>query len=481
MKKTFVLLTEATLSSEKATLNFGSDNDVVVPLAVVERIYQYDKSPEKARIASKFVNYISMFSMKDLLSSKGVKQSNGSSLRIVDCATISREVNALHNVTELYKRAFQVCLDLSKSSKYPVVLISQNPSVRLKAQKLGITSQEFKDEIFPLPRDQYKGRAEVFAAKSAIDKLYTDRALPINAIYQYNKIAWHENMFVTISSEGSSAIARYTDGMLVPLMYQDNAVFKPENAEQKMFMECLMAPPDIAPLVIVKGGAGTGKTYCALAAALHCLTSCGPLSRYEQILVSAPAVTIDEDLGFLPGGIGAKISPYINGVNNNLVEIFKHSGKEFKIEKDDDDDADADTEKEKGKGKIKVREKDKDKVTIMDCRESVSALFRQGLVSIQAIGFLRGSSIVNTFYFIDEVQNIKPEIMKDIITRLARGSKLVLAGDPTQVNTPGLNERRNGLVYASEKFKDISKCWQIELDSKKTVRSELAMIAQEIL
>ena len=169
MKKTFVLLTEATLSSEKATLNFGSDNDVVIPLAVVERIYQYDKSPEKARIASKFVNYISTFSMKDLLSSKGVKQSNGSSLRIVDCESISPEVNSLYNMTELYKRSFQVCLDLINSTKYPVVLISQNPGVRLKAEKLGIKSQEFKDEIFPLPQDQYKGRIEAFATKSAID------------------------------------------------------------------------------------------------------------------------------------------------------------------------------------------------------------------------------------------------------------------------------------------------------------------------
>ena len=455
MKKTFVLLTEATLSSEKSTLNFGSDNDIVVPLAVLERIYRYDKSPEKAKIASKFVDYISTLSMKDLLSSKGVKQSNGSSLRIVDCATISREVNALHNVTELYKRAFQVCLDLSKSSKYPVVLISQNPSVRLKAQKLGITSQEFKDEIFPLPRDQYKGRAEVFAAKSAIDKLYTDRALPINAIYQYNKIAWHENMFVTISSEGSSTIARYTDGKLLPLMYQDNKAFKPENAEQKMFMECLLAPPDIAPLVIVKGGAGTGKTYCALAAALHSLASYGPVSTYEQILVGAPTVTIDEDLGYLPGDINDKVSPYINGVQNNLIEIFKQNGENITG--------------------------GKEKVTKKECKETVNQQFERRLIEIQAIGFLRGSSIANTFYFLDEVQNVKPEIMKDIITRLARGSKLVLAGDPTQVNTPGLNERRNGLVYASEKFKDISKCWQIELDSKKTVRSELAMIAQEIL
>lgn len=455
MKKTFVLLTEATLSSEKATLNFGSDNDIVVPLAVVERIYRYDKSPEKAKIASKFVDYISTFSMKDLLSSKGVKQSNGSSLRIVDCETISPEVNSLHNMTELYKRAFQVCLNLAKSSKYPVVLISQNPSVRLKAEKLGIKSQEFKDEIFPLPRDQYKGRAEVFAAKSAIDKLYADRSLSINAIYQYNNIAWHENMFVTISSEGSSTIARYTDGKLVPLMYQDNKAFKPDNAEQKMFMECLLAPPDIAPLVIVKGGAGTGKTYCALAAALHSLASYGPVSTYEQILVGAPTVTIDEDLGYLPGDINDKVSPYINGVQNNLIEIFKQNGENITG--------------------------GKEKVTKKECKETVNMLFEKSLIEIQAIGFLRGSSIANTFYFLDEVQNIKPEIMKDIITRLARGSKLVLAGDPTQVNTPGLNERRNGLVYASEKFKDISRCWQIELDSKKTVRSELAMIAQEIL
>lgn len=409
MKKTFVLLTEATLSSEKSTLNFGGDNDIVIPLAVVERIYQYDKSPEKAKIASKFVDYISTFSMKDLISNKGVKQSNGSYLRILDCGVISSQVNELHNVSDLYKRSFQVCLDLVESSKdSQVILISQNPSVRLKAQKLGIKSQEFKDEIFPLPRDQYKGRVSVFSTKSSIDKLY-----------------------------------------------QDLKAFKPENAEQKMLMECLLAPPEIAPLVIVKGGAGTGKTYCALAAALHNLASYGPISTYEQILVGAPTVTIDEDLGYLPGDIDDKVGPYINGVQNNLIEIFKNNAAAIT------------------NGKEKVSKK--------ECKASVIELFDRQFIQIQAIGFLRGSSIANTFYFLDEVQNVKPEIMKDIITRLARGSKLILAGDPTQVNAPGLNERRNGLVYASEKFKDIARCWQIELDSQKTIRSELAKIAQEIL
>ncbi len=178
MKKTFVLLTEATLSCEKSTLNFGGDNNIVIPLAVVERIYHYDKSPEKAKIASQFVDYISTFSMKDLISNKGVKQSNGSYLRILDCGAISSQVNELHNVNDLYKRSFQVCLDLAESSKdSQVILISQNPSVRLKAQKLGIKSQEFKDEIFPLPRDQYKGRVNVFSTKSSIDKLYQEKSI----------------------------------------------------------------------------------------------------------------------------------------------------------------------------------------------------------------------------------------------------------------------------------------------------------------
>ena len=238
-------------------------------------------------------------------------------------------------------------------------------------------------------------------------------------------------------------------------MYQDLKAFKPENAEQKMLMECLLAPPEIAPLVIVKGGAGTGKTYCALAAALHNLASYGPISTYEQILVGAPTVTIDEDLGYLPGDIDDKVGPYINGVQNNLIEIFKNNG----------------TAITGGREKVSKKE----------CKASVIELFDRQFIQIQAIGFLRGSSIANTFYFLDEVQNVKPEIMKDIITRLARGSKLILAGDPTQVNAPGLNERRNGLVYASEKFKDIARCWQIELDSQKTIRSELAKIAQEIL
>lgn len=459
MKKTFVLLTEATLSSEKATLNFGGDNNIVIPLAVVERLYQYDKSPEKAKIASKFVDYISSFPMRNLLSEDGVVQSNGSHLRIMDCNSISSKVNELHNVTDLYKRSFQVCLDLAeKPGSAPVVLISQNPAVRLKAQKLGIKSQEFKDEIYPLPRDQYKGRVDVFTSKASIDRLYAEKSLPVNAIYQHNKIAWHENEFVVLNSEGSSTIARYTEGKLVPLMYQDPQAFHPENAEQKMLMECLLAPPEIAPLVIVKGGAGTGKTYCALASALHHLRAYGPVDRYEQILVGAPTVAIDEDLGYLPGDIDDKVSPYINGVQNNLMEIFRNNG-----------------------NLITKGTKNKETVSRKECKDCVNELFNRERIDIQAIGFLRGSSIADTFYFLDEVQNVKPEIMKDIITRLARGSKLVLAGDPTQVNTPGLNERRNGLVYASEKFKDIARCWQIELDSNKTIRSELAKIAQQIL
>lgn len=449
MKKTFVLSTQATLSSEKATRSFGGDNDIVIPMAVVEKLYSYNELPEKVKVASKFIDYLGTFSMKDLISTKGVKQDNGSVLRVMDCKEISDKVMLIRGLSDFYKRIFQVCLDLSISSNSQVILISQNPSVRMKAESLGIKSQPFKDEIFPAPEDQYKGRIEAYASRTVIDRFYKNKSISIKEVYQYNTINWIENMFVQLTAEnGGSAIGRYTDGQIVDLIYLDQSIYKPQNSEQRMLMECLLAPPEVAPLVIVKGGAGTGKTFCALSAALEKLATYGKNGIYEQILVGSPTVTIDEDLGYLPGDIDEKVGPYLGGVKDNLKSIFKNASPE--------DD-------------------------LRTVNDKVLELFVRHYVEIQPIGFLRGRSIPNRFFLLDEVQNIKPEILLDIITRAATGTKIVLAGDPTQVNTPGLNTRRNGLVYISEKMKGNSLCWQVTLDSQKTIRSELAKVAQQIL
>ena len=159
-------------------------------------------------------------------------------------------------------------------------------------------------------------------------------------------------------------------------------------------------------------------------------------------------MTIEEDIGFLPGDIDDKMGPYLGGIRDNLRIISK----------------------------LKAPEKDNSQLN-----SDVRFIFEKGFIEIQSIGHLRGRSIPNMMFIIDEAQNIKPDIVLDILTRAAKGTKIVLLGDPTQVNRPGLNTRRNALVYTSEKMKGNSWCWQVTMNSDKSVRSELAQQALKIL
>ena len=353
------------------------------------------------------------------------------------------------NLSLLDKRVFQVCLALQQEENNQVILISQNPVIRMKAFHLGIKAEPFKDEIFPLSKDQYKGYITVETSKTEFDKFYREDSLPVKSIYQSNQIDWIENMFVHINSGKNSTIGRYTGGLIVPLKYSKTVPggYKAMNVEQMMLWECLMAPPEIAPLVVVKGAAGTGKTFCSLAYALEHVKKFGTNSLYNQILVGTP-VEYGEQIGYLPGDISAKISPLLGGIYDNLKSIF--------------------------------REKDPESDNMM-IQDKCDEIFERQFIDIQVIGFLRGRTIPYTCFIIDETQNVNPTIIKSIVTRAAKGSKFVFLGDPEQVGNPELNERYNSLVYLSEKFKGNNLCWQVTLDSQKSVRSELAQAALNIL
>ena len=216
-----------------------------------------------------------------------------------------------------------------------------------------------------------------------------------------------------------------------------------------MLWECLLAPPEIAPLVVVKGAAGTGKTYCSIAMTLEKLRGYSSEELYDQILVATPTVTVsNESIGYLPGTIDDKIGPYLGGIIDNIKAIF--------------------------------REKNMD-LTNRDLKASAQELFERGFIEIQPIGFLRGRTIPRTVFIIDETQNISPSDIHDIVTRAAQGSKFIFLGDPDQVNNPKLNTRYNALVYLSEKMKGSVNCWQITLNSDKSIRSALAQEALKIL
>lgn len=448
MSKTFVLSTRTLLSSENSTQRFGEDNTIVIPMAILENLQYFNGTAEQKKMAQKLLDYLESFSMEELIKGEGIIQENGSILRILnDCPNEKVEVD----VPNLYKRCFQVCKNLMKEEKN-VIFISKDPVIRMKAREMGIQSQTLKDDVFPKLKEQYTGRTIAYSSGESIDRLMKVRQAPKEIIHEYDKIEWFPNLFLNVKTEKSSVIIRYDGEKLVPLNFQTNDYpdhMMAKNAGQTMLMECLLTRPEEAPLVIAKGGAGTGKTFCSLAVGLEHLKGFGRAERYTQILVATPPSTVaEEDIGALPGDIDQKVGPKLGGIYDNLKVILNPL-----------------TEEKDGVKNI----------------ETGQYLFQKGLIEIQPIGFLRGRTITDTLFIIDETQNIEPSVIKTIITRAAEGSKFIFLGDPSQVDNPKLNERYNGLVYVSEKFKGSNLAWQVTLNEEESVRSVLARYASQIL
>jgi len=320
-----------------------------------------------------------------------------------------------------------------------VILVTNNLSLQLKAKSLGIKAESFKDETFPRLDEQYTGREIVHAYDVCIDEFYENGFINPEDILGYKEIEFVDNKFFVIrsQSESKSALGIFKDGKIVKLKQQEKSPYgaKAKNVGQKFMLEALL--DDEYPLVVIKGNAGTGKTFCALAAGLQGHQE----KRYSRILVSR-STTATEEYGFLPGDIDEKLSPYLAGINDNLSIFASNSN-----------------------GKI----------------ASAKQFYDKNIVQIQAIGFLRGRSIIDTYFIIDETQNIDPDTIKSIVTRAGSGSKFVFLGDPTQIDNPNLTERYNGLVYLSEKMKGNHMCAQISLLDNESVRSELAREAAKIL
>lgn len=443
MSKTFVLRTHALLSSRESTLKFGNDNEIVIPLAVIDELIRMKHdSVEKSRIGRDLLEYINSFPTEELMSTNGVKQKNGSSLRV--SKNFSRIDINIEELTNPERRTLQTCLGIMQEEGKKVVLVTNNPGLQIKAKTLKIQAESFKDETFPRLEEQYKGRETIYTRDDIIDSFYMNGFTNTNDIFNHSKIEFVENKFFVISSENKSALGIFKNGRILKLVNQEQHPYgiTPKNVGQKFMLEALL--DDQCPLVVIKGSAGTGKTFCALATGLQGVDQ----ENYSRVLVTR-SVTASEQYGFLPGDIEEKLSPYLAGIKDNLSILLHGNAK-----------------------------KDcSDKQMCEDGRY----FFEKGIVQIQAIGFLRGRSIVNTYFVVDETQNIEPDTIKSIVTRAAEGSKFIFLGDPTQIDNPNLTERYNGLVYLSEKMKGNSMCAQISLLDDESVRSKLAREAAKIL
>ena len=458
LKRTYVLDTNVILYSPAALMSFG-DNDVVIPEVVLEELDSFKKDKTdlgaNARYAARLIDKLRKLGNLNT----GVDLPGGGKLRV--------EMN--HHDTELPitwdkkkadNRIIQVCKGLKEKGE-DVYLITKDTFERIKADIVNIKVEDFYEKVVPEYDNQYTGRIEVYLSSEDLEKFFREKKVSLEKLLfyseedqKYSVPTLEVNQFAILHNMDNTkqtALGRFDGKDIVPLIFKDMNLMgiNPRNVGQRFMLECLCSNAEKAPLVIIKGPAGTAKTLFSLAAGLHKIIE-EESGEYRKILICRPNVTMDEEIGFLPGTEQEKIAPFMRPVYDNLQILVDSDEKErYKNEKELDD--------------------------------KVNELFQRRIITTEAVAYLRGRSIVKNWVIIDEAQNLTPKQVKSIITRVGEGSKLILIGDPDQIDQPFLDSRSNGLCYASEKMKGSPLCYQVTLKFDECERSALAYEAAKRL
>ena len=453
MIKIYVIDTNVLLDAPYALESF-EDNAVILPMVVLEELDHFKKAEGEIGVnARKVIRYLDQQWQKGDLT-EGVVLESGGTLR-VEKNFVDVQLPEDLPVERMDNRILKVCIGLTETREEQVILVTKDILLRIKAQILGIEAENFTTDQVSEHENQYTGRCEVYVPEEVF-KNFKKKGVPADQVYilkedgenQVPKL--EENQFVILRADQSTKktqLGRVEDGIIKKLDYRKQSPYgiSPRNAGQYFLQEALMQPADKAPLVIVKGMAGTSKTFYSLAVGLEKLLN-HPTGEYRRILVCRPNAQFDDDIGFLPGDEQEKISPLMRPVIDNLEQLIDSSEEE--------------------------RYQDEEVL-----QGKLDEIFERGIIQAEALNFIRGRSIVKTYLIIDEAQNTTPAQIKGIITRAGKDTKIILLGDPGQIDRPFLDERTNGLSYASEHMKGSPLCWQITMAAEECERSALAMEA----
>lgn len=457
MIKIYVVDTNILLQAPYAIESF-EDNSVVLPMVVLEELDHFKKAEgEIGANARRVIRYLEQLRQKGSLL-KGVPLENGGCLRVEKNFVNVRLPEDLSDEAA-DNRILRVCLGLSEANEEQVILVTKDLLLRIKAQILGLCAEDFTTDQVLEHENQYSGRCELYVPEELF-KSFKKKGVPADQVYMLEPDGesyipkLEENQFVILRADQSdrkTQLGRVENGVIRKLEYRKSSPYgiSPRNAGQYFLQEALMQPAEKAPLVIVKGMAGTSKTFYSLAVGLEKLLN-HPTGEYRRILICRPNAQFDDDIGFLPGDEQEKISPLMRPVIDNLEQLIDSSEEERY----------QDEEELKGK---------------------VDEIFARKIIQAEALNYIRGRSIVKTYLIIDEAQNTTPDQIKGIITRAGKDTKIILLGDPNQIDRPFLDERTNGLSYASEHMKGSSLCWQITMAAEECERSSLALEAVQRL
>ena len=438
-KKNFVLDTNVILHDYKCIWNF-EENDIYIPIVVLEELDYFKKGNEQINFnAREFARELDITASESLFG-KGVNLGNGKGkLFILTGSDYPEQFSKsfIERTADHHILATTFILGESQKNR-KTILVTKDINLRMKALSLGIEAEDYiNDKVTNI--NLFEKGHEVYSnvASEIIEKLYASSgSIPIEALEFASDIE-PQDCFV-LKSERSSVLARYNAQTDMVQRVEKERCFgiEPRNAEQTFALNVLL--DDGIKLVALTGKSGTGKTLLALAAALHKHES------YKQILLARPIVALgNKDLGFLPGNEKQKISPYMQPLFDNLNVIkhnFSYQGKEIRL---------------------------------------IDEMQKSQQLVIEALAYIRGRSLTETFFIVDEAQNLTPHEVKTIITRAGEGTKIVFTGDIQQIDSPYLDMFSNGLVYMIDRMRGQDIFAHINLT--KGERSYLSELASNLL
>jgi PhoH-like ATPase len=435
--KHFVLDTNILLHDPRAITQFA-DNEVVIPIFVIEEIDNFKKeASELGRNAREVARLLDRLRSEGARLSDGAPLPNGGRLRV---ASAARSVPTTLRESQIADYLIlMVALDVRDANKgEPTIFVTKDVNLRIRADSLGLTSMDFEAERIDID-ELYSGMTELPVAAADVDTFYAQNTLELA------QSTLKANQYVLLRDKDNpshSALGRFdwTTKKLVPLRKVRDGIWgiRPRNKEQHCALDLLLA--DDVKLVTLVGKAGTGKTMLAIAAGLQKVVE---EQLYSKLLVSRPIFPLGRDVGYLPGTIEEKLNPWMQPIYDNVEYLMGLSKGERKSGR------------------------------------SYQELIDMGFIEIEPLTYIRGRSIPNQFIIVDEAQNLTPHEVKTIITRVGEATKVILTGDPYQIDNPYVDATSNGLTTVVEKFKGENVAGHVTLS--KGERSALAELASNVL